>query len=196
MAADDTRPTVPSLWRRKTRPLEVMHWDGSASGATAVIDWVLANDGTARYHDDPARLRIDLPRGTVDALPGDRVIKAEDGTFRPLDEPGFFTLLEPVGVLVSGDSGRDLPTAHANAQDRPGLIHRPGPKRMVARQVAPSDCLACGQRWPCKGSWQARAERAEARLAAVTDACRSIPSPIAERILAIIGTGEEAGRGH
>lgn len=36
-----------------------------------------------------------------------------------------------------------------------------------------------------------RADRAEAKLAAVTDACRSIPSPIAERILAIIDTEPE-----
>ena len=42
--------------------------------------------------------------------------------------------------------------------------------------------------------WQARAEAAEAKLAEVTDACRSIPSPIANRILAIIGTEEEAQR--
>ena len=42
--------------------------------------------------------------------------------------------------------------------------------------------------------WKDRAEAAEAKLAAVRDACRSIPSPIAERILAIIGT-EEADHG-
>lgn len=100
-------------------------------------------------------------------------------------------------LIVPDDTGRDLPSAHANAQDRPGPVHRPGPKRMVARQVAPSDCLACGQRWPCEASWQARAERAEARLAEVravlleggqgdgTARCRAI---------AIVGT-EGAGNG-
>jgi len=43
--------------------------------------------------------------------------------------------------------------------------------------------------------WKDRAEAAEAKLAAITDACRSIPSPIANRILAIIGSREEADRG-
>ncbi len=36
-----------------------------------------------------------------------------------------------------------------------------------------------------------RAEAAETKLAEIRDACRSIPTPIAERILAIIGTEEE-----
>lgn len=40
------------------------------------------------------------------------------------------------------------------------------------------------------GSWQARAEAAEAKLAAITDACRSIPTPIAKRLQAIIGSEE------
>ncbi len=40
-----------------------------------------------------------------------------------------------------------------------------------------------------------RAEAAEAKLAAVTDACRSIPTPIAQRILAIVGSEEESVRG-
>jgi len=42
--------------------------------------------------------------------------------------------------------------------------------------------------------WKDRAEAAEAKLAEVRDACRSIPSPIAERILALIGS-EEPGDG-
>ena len=73
--------------------------------------------------------------------------------------------------------------------------HAAGPKRMVGRQATRRDCLSCGQPWPCEGSWQARAEAAEAMVAAVRDLCRSIPSPIAERILAVTGPGEEARRG-
>lgn len=38
--------------------------------------------------------------------------------------------------------------------------------------------------------WKDRAEAAEAKLAEVAAACRSIPTPIADRILAIIGTEE------
>lgn len=71
--------------------------------------------------------------------------------------------------------------------------HRPGPRRMAARQLAPADCLACGQRWPCEGSWQARAEAAEAKVAAL----RSVlleggqdDATIRRRALAIVA-GEE-----
>ena len=81
--------------------------------------------------------------------------------------------------------------------------HRPGPRRMVARQLAAAECLSCGQRWPCEGSWQARAEEAEAKLAAIAEYVRSRPSwvvdPVESRlrkdsILAIVG-GEGADRG-
>lgn len=50
-------------------------------------------------------------------------------------------------------------------------------------------CASCAAHLDRAGAERERAERAEARLAAVRDACRSIPTPIAERILAITGTG-------
>jgi hypothetical protein len=138
--------------------------------------------------DDPDAVRMALYR----------LAQAEE---RSPDETAAAVLAHRAETVPAGsvpdDTGRDLPSAHANAQDRPGPVHRPGPKRMVARQVAPSDCLACGQRWPCEASWQARAERAEARLAEV----RAVlleggqgDGTVRCRAIAIVGT-EGAGNG-
>ena len=76
--------------------------------------------------------------------------------------------------------------------------HRPGPKRMAGRRVT-QDCWTCGQSWPCDGSWQARAEAAEKRLDTIRVHCRGhlaiggMCCPhLAEEILAITGSGEEA----
>lgn len=49
--------------------------------------------------------------------------------------------------------------------------HQAGPKRLLGRQLAPATCWACGKPWPCTKSWQARAEAAQAKLAAVIAIC-------------------------
>ena len=40
-----------SYYRKKPVRIEAEQWRGGAAGATPVIDWVLGNDGTARYHE-------------------------------------------------------------------------------------------------------------------------------------------------
>lgn len=40
-------------YRKKPVEIEAARWDGTAEGATPIIDWILANGGTARYNDDP-----------------------------------------------------------------------------------------------------------------------------------------------
>lgn len=44
-----------SVERYRKRPVEIeaVQWDGTAEGATVVIDWVLSHDGTARIRDYP-----------------------------------------------------------------------------------------------------------------------------------------------
>jgi len=54
----------------------------------------------------------------------------------------------------------------AEARAATAAVHVPGPKRMIGRRVT-RNCLGCGRPWPCKHSWQARAEAAEAREAEV-----------------------------
>jgi hypothetical protein len=69
------------LYRKKPVVVEAMHWDGYPVTATVIINWMLANDGTARYHDDPSALSIDTLEGTMTAVPGDWVIRGVKGEF-------------------------------------------------------------------------------------------------------------------
>lgn len=43
--------SAPQKFRKKPVEVEAMHWDGTAAGATPVIDWVLSYGGSARYLD-------------------------------------------------------------------------------------------------------------------------------------------------
>lgn len=36
-------------YRKKPVVIEAVRWDGTAEGATPIIDWILEGDGTARY---------------------------------------------------------------------------------------------------------------------------------------------------
>lgn len=78
----------------KTKPvvIEAMEWDGTAEGATPIIDWVLANGGTARYHslnlsrDNkllPESLVIATLEGDMHAAPGWHIVKGLLGEFYP-----------------------------------------------------------------------------------------------------------------
>ena len=97
--------------RFQKRPVEVeaMQWLGAPSpsilpSATRVIDWVLANGGTARYIEAqvetkllgkvvrpamPEHLAIDTLEGTMRALPGDYIIRGVQGEFYPC-KPDIF----------------------------------------------------------------------------------------------------------
>lgn len=85
-------------------PVQAMQWDGGAASASAVIDWILANGGTARYHSEIAlrigdqsvlfereHIVIDVPfhddpfvpsRPTATAAPGDLILRDSPGRFR------------------------------------------------------------------------------------------------------------------
>jgi hypothetical protein len=85
--------------RVRKRPVEVTaeQWDGTAEGAAEIITWVRAEGGTARYLDDCVdtlgrqcvRLGIDTLEGTMQAKPGDWVIRGVQGEFYPCDR-GIF----------------------------------------------------------------------------------------------------------
>lgn len=61
---------------KKPVPIECRQWDGSLPGATAIIDWILANGGTARFvaATDPHPLRCtktdNAPFIVIDTLEG------------------------------------------------------------------------------------------------------------------------------
>lgn len=73
--------------RKKPVEIEFMVWPGSAANATPIIDWVLSQGGTARYHDDDdahfEHLQIDTLEGTMRASVGDVIIRGIKGEFYP-----------------------------------------------------------------------------------------------------------------
>lgn len=83
-----------------TKPIQkqFMRWEGGAAAATPIIDWVLANGGTVRYHEptphdlykgtaletvEPEHLVIDTLEGIMRADVGDVIIRGVRGEFYP-----------------------------------------------------------------------------------------------------------------
>ncbi|QDB74857.1 hypothetical protein KNU56_gp80 [Gordonia phage Arri] len=108
--------TAPKRYRKKPVEIEAMQWDGTAAGATPIINWVLAGEGTARYHapnsgdpecpnraghavwrycptcsfaDEAPAVSIDTLEGAMGASPGDFVIRGVQGEFYPC-KPDIF----------------------------------------------------------------------------------------------------------
>lgn len=77
-------------------PIHAAQWDGTVTSATQIIDWVLANGGTARFHGERDRIAIDVPGGTVEVQPGFFVVLGLDGRFFPLRADEFERACVPV----------------------------------------------------------------------------------------------------
>jgi hypothetical protein len=79
-------------YRKKPVEIDAARWDGTVEQATEIINWVLANDGTARYHggppDDGPMISISTREGIMVARPGAWVLMDVQG-FHPCD-PGIF----------------------------------------------------------------------------------------------------------
>lgn len=87
------------MTRYRTKPTEIdaERWDGTASGATPIIDWVLQNDGTAHFvgENEEHHLRnadqetwdpfivIYTLEGPMRCRPGWWVIRGTRGEFYP-----------------------------------------------------------------------------------------------------------------
>ena len=101
-----------SMFRKKPVIIEARQWDGSAGGATPIIDWILSG-GTrsARYAEPqpattvrgkivreavPALLKIDTLEGTMGATEGDWIIRGVQGEFYPCKPDIFEATYEPV----------------------------------------------------------------------------------------------------
>ncbi|KAB7753686.1 hypothetical protein [Mycolicibacterium mucogenicum] len=92
--------TAAQKFRKEPVEIDAMQWDGTAAGATPIIDWILANGGTARFHaeytDDsgavlPAYLSIDTLEGSMAATLGDWIIRGVKGEFYPC-KPDIFSV--------------------------------------------------------------------------------------------------------
>ncbi|QKO02807.1 hypothetical protein SEA_KELCOLE_54 [Microbacterium phage Kelcole] len=79
--------------RKKPVDIEFMVWPGGAASANPVINWVLEMGGTARWREADATLpeliTIDTLEGTMQASPGDVIIRGVEGEFYPC-KPGIF----------------------------------------------------------------------------------------------------------
>lgn len=90
----------PKTFRKRPVEIEAMQWDGTAEGATPIIQWILDGGGTATFRCvDPqgceARdvtdhvIAITTLEGTMQASPGDWIIKGVKGEFYPC-KPDIF----------------------------------------------------------------------------------------------------------
>jgi len=141
------------------------------SAYTGPVREYLAYCKWAGAWDDPARRGCNPGEGDPGGVPRtDRDIRED--TMSTTDQ-AHYVHKERDGLVLWDLSGGFCLRCHAEGRFDVTMAN-PGPFR-----VLPSDY------------WKDRAEVAEARLAEVRDACRSIPSPIANRILAIIDGEEE-----
>lgn len=87
-------------YRKKPIEIEARQWSGSLTEATKVINWVLENGGTARYHEDAdgktAHLEVDTLEGTTQAQPTWFIIKDVEGKFYPCHPRIFDATYEKV----------------------------------------------------------------------------------------------------
>lgn len=94
-------------FRKKPVVIEARQWDGTAEGASSIIDWILTGEHSARYHDvsddvPGARtgIAIDTLEGTIYASPNDRVIRGVQGEFYPCKPDIFAGTYESTEVAV------------------------------------------------------------------------------------------------
>ena len=109
---------MATKYRKKPVVIEAVQWDGTAEGATPIINWVLINEGTARWNSIrwldtsmkadgpvvshrrsspvPAHIAIDTLEGVMRASAGDWIIRGVQGEFYPCKPDIFAATYEPV----------------------------------------------------------------------------------------------------
>lgn len=114
-------------FRKRPVEIEAVQWDGTVEAATPIIQWVLDNGGTARYHgerrplDDPelllqpACIVIDTMEGSMAAKAGWWIIKGIKGEFYPCEPEVFEGSYYPEGTPDPADLLYDAWTVIANA---------------------------------------------------------------------------------
>lgn len=114
------RAPEPGRWRKKPVVIEARQWDGTASGATPLIDWMLAADTTARYHEPeevhvdrrreylPPKIAIDTLEGVITASPGDWIIRGVQGEFYPCKPDIFEATYESADATPEPSAPADL----------------------------------------------------------------------------------------
>ena len=92
-----------SKFRKKPVVIEARQWDGTAGGASPIIDWILTHEETARYvcsdpdrcaehnGDTPHYIDIVTLEGTMRADLNDWIIQGVAGEFYPC-KPDIFEM--------------------------------------------------------------------------------------------------------
>lgn len=99
------------FYRKNPVAIEARQWEGGATNATPIIDWVLSHGGTARYHEEDdahfEHLQIETLEGVMRTSPGDYVIRGVQDEFYPCKPDIFadtYTLAtDPVRVPLGVD---------------------------------------------------------------------------------------------
>lgn len=160
--------TDPQTNRFRKLPVEIeaRQWDGTADGATRIIDWVLSHGSTATYTcsnpdrcaendgDTPHYIKIHTLEGTMSADLGDWIIRGIQGEFYPCKPSIFEQTYEPAA-----------PSAPA---DRAGLRER------IAGALYRHE-------WPGKQIWQQALAMDREAFLAQADAVLSVLPPAADR---------------
>ena len=91
-------------WRQKPVVVEAVQWDGTAEGATPIIDWILENDGTANYYGPgkwdngesrASYIKVQTLEGRMLVGKSDWVIRGIKGGFFPCKPDIFERIYEP-----------------------------------------------------------------------------------------------------
>jgi hypothetical protein len=89
-------------YRKKPVEIDAAQWDGTVGGATSIIDWILAEGGTARFHSSNPEagidryIAVDTLEGTYRASPADWIIRGVQGELYPCKPDIFEATYEPV----------------------------------------------------------------------------------------------------
>lgn len=105
---------TPVPVRKRPVLVHAMQWDGTAEGATPIIDWILASESTARYvcanpgrcvefdGDSPHWIAIDTLEGTMQASVGWWIIRGVRGEFYPCEPEIFAETYDVASEPVDG----------------------------------------------------------------------------------------------
>lgn len=124
----------PERYLRRAAPIAAVRWDGTAMGASQIIDWVIDGGGTATYYcsalrvclgreDDSHTIRLTDPDVVTHAHPGWYIHQdPDDGAFHaspPADfEASHLPLAPPVDTGTSLFPSLDIPRPHHHGGNR------------------------------------------------------------------------------
>ena len=97
--------TTPQRYTKRPVTIEAIQWDGTQSGATPIIDWILDHDHSADYwapgewdHEtNAAYINITTLEGNMIASRDDWIIRGVQGEFYPCKPDIFEVTYQPAG---------------------------------------------------------------------------------------------------